>query len=40
MSAMSEEEEKGAGALLGDEKDVTVAVLEEEGMTGAVLGGE
>ena len=30
----------GGRALLGEEKEVTVALLEEEGMTGAVLGGE
>ena len=35
---MSEEEEKGA--VLGEEKEVTVALLEEEGMTGAMLWGE
>ena len=30
----------GGRALLGEEKEVTVTLLEEEGMTGAVLGGE
>ena len=30
----------GGRALLGEEKEVTVALLEEEGMTDAVLGGE
>ena len=31
---------RGGRALLGEEKEVTVALLEEEGMTGAVVGGE
>ena len=31
---------RGGRALLGEEKEVTVALLEEEGMTGAVFGGE